>query len=334
MTPNLVERPAGSDPAAGPAARVSWHGGAAFSLSLGGLEVLVDPSFSRPGDYPWFDERSANPHAPTATAYLAAHRPDYLFVTHGHFDHFDLKTVEALAKAVPFRVVGSREVLEVCRDKLGLPTERLWPCPVHGDGWLELERDSPVSSSGVARVRVASLPAPHWFTGDEGAAVAAKLAGRPERYGAMPCGGPMLGFLFETAPGGPAEAGQGVAPSRVDKVDKEEGTAVRVFVSGDTEPGGFPSAGEVGTIDAAVVCCGGRLINPATKQLEGPFLDEVALARIAAEVLRPRVLVPIHYDHPVFQTPFDPRRLEAELARYAGPPRVFVPPYNTWVSLV
>lgn len=284
--------------------RICWHGGASYSLDLGGLEVLVDPAFSRPGDYPpWFDDTCANPHAPLVADYLTSHNPGYVFLSHGHFDHFDLRTIERLAAVLDFRVVGSAEILKACRDILALASDRLRPCPVLGDGWLDLE-----PPDGRMSVRVAALPGPHWFTGPEGDAVAAKLAGRPARYGAMPCGGPMLGFLFEVG-------------------------GLRLYASGDTEPAGLPGERRSGPLDAAVISCGGELINPTTRLREGPYLDEATLAQAVCLVVRPRVLVPVHYDHPVFQTVFDPSRLASELAGYPDPPRLVTPPYGEWVTL-
>lgn len=279
---------------------LAWHGGPSFSLRLGDTEVLVDPAFSRPGDYPpWFDERRANPHAPTVEAFLRVFEPRFIFITHGHFDHFDLETVRRLAAARKVVVAGSAEVTRTCREVLGLDPARL----------LTLEPDRPVDlgSPGPGSVRVRPRQGPHWFTGEEGTAVAAKLAGRPDRYGAMPCGGPMLGLIFEVPPG-PAT----------------------VYASGDTEAPDLPE----GPFDVAVVSCGGELVNPVTKLREPPFIDETTLARQACLRLRAGVLVPVHYDHPVFQTPFDTALLAAELARYPDPPRLVVPPYNRWVELV
>ncbi len=302
-----------------PKLRVTWHGGPSFSLDLAGLEVLIDPSFARPGDYPpWFDARSANPHAPSTADYLAAgHTPAYLFITHGHFDHFDLKTVERLAAALPgLKIAGSEAVLRTCRHVLGLDPARLLSCPLAGEGWLDLS-GSP--SRPPASARVTALAGPHWFTGAEGDTVAAKFAGRPERYGAMPCGGPMLGFIFEVRPAaGPDEAGPG---------------ALRIYASGDTEPQGLPDGRVYGPFDLAVIACGGRLVHPGTKELVGPYLDEPTLARAAAEVVRPRVLLPVHYDHPVFQTPFDLGLLAEELRRYPASPRLLAPAYNTWTDV-
>ncbi len=332
----MSSRPTGPRPTAGPARAAvgfCWHGGPSYSLRLAGLELLFDPSFSRPGDYPaWFDAGCANPHAPSVPDYLASHRPDYLFITHGHFDHFDLRAVERLATALEFSVVGSAEVLQTCRDTLGLPPRRLLPCPVLGDGWLELKPGGPIAGRDGARVapdtlvRAAALPSPHWFTGAEGDAAAARFAGRPERFGAMPCGGPMLGFIIEVVAGAvapPAKAG----PMPTDGVSA---AARRIYLSGDSEPRGFPA----GPFDVAVVSCGGLLLNPATRKREGPFLDEGTLARAACLTLRPEVLVPVHYDHPVFLTPFGPSALERELGRYPDPPRLVVPGYGAWETLV
>jgi L-ascorbate metabolism protein UlaG (beta-lactamase superfamily) len=296
-----------------PAVEFAWHGGASLSLRLGGLEVLVDPAFSRPGDYPaWFDEKCANPGAPTFEDYLSRHQPSYLFITHGHFDHFDLPTVARLAAAFPeMRVAGSSEVTRTCRQVLGLKSARL--LHLTPGGWTRL---SP-AGSGAGGPRVRAVPGPHWFTGDEGEAVAAKLAGRPDRFGAMPCGGPMLGLVFEPAPAGERKAGDG------------PDTAWRVYVSGDTEPGGLAP----GPFDVAIVSCGGRLLDPATRRPTGPYFDEETLAAQATEVLRAAVLIPVHYDHPVFLTPFDTARLAAGLKTRPGAPRLLVPPYNTWVTV-
>jgi len=302
--------------------RICRHGGPSFSLDLAGATVLVDPAFSRPGDYPaWFDERCANPHAPTVEEFLDSHRPDYLFITHGHFDHFDIETVRRLAGALDLVIAGSPEVVEVCRDVLGLDRSRL----------LALRPGQTARLGPVVRVRV--LAGPHWFTGEEASAVAARFRSRPDRYGAMPCGGPMLGFVFEVD-----ERTQGQQRARGEVRGEAGGPArpgaagegLSVYVSGDTDPGGFPE----GPFDAAVVCCGGKLRNPATKEVEGPFLDEATLAREACLVLRPRVLVPVHYDHPVFLTPFDPARLAGELGAYPHPPDLLVPGYGRWATLV
>jgi len=300
--------------------RVCWHGGPSFSLDLAGTVVLVDPAFSKPGDYPpWFDDKCVNPHAPTVEEFLTVHRPDYVFITHGHFDHFDLRTVERLAAALRAPIVGSEAVVRTCREVLGLDEERLLACPEPRDS-LDRAFEAPAAPAAEASrlwedlapgVRFRPVPGAHWFTGPEGDRVAAKLAGRPERYGVMPCGGPMLGFVFA--------------------VDTPRGgRELTVYVSGDTEFGSFPE----GPFDAAVVSCGGMLMNPSTRRVEGPFLDEAHLARAASETLKAGVLVPVHYDHPVFLTPFDIEKLRAELRTYPRAPRLLVPTYGNWETLL
>lgn len=282
---------------------LAWHGGPSFSLRLSGREILIDPAFSRVGDYPdWFGEPCVNRASPAVHQYLAEHDPDYLFITHGHFDHFDLETVRRINEACPrLTIIGSQAVIKACRELLGLPGTRLIAAPEpQGEAcWLKL----------AAGLRVRPVPGPHWHTGAAGDEIAAKLAGRPERYGAMPCGGPMLGFLFEAASG--------------------EGRSHTIYVSGDTDPGGFPP----GPFSVAVVACGGMLMNPATRQAEGPWIDETTLADAACTTLRPEVLIPVHYDHPVFLTPFDPARLGGLLAAFPRAPRLLVPPYGQWVAL-
>lgn len=299
-----------------------WHGGPSFSLRHAGVELLIDPAFSRPGDYPpWFGPEHVNQASPTVDQYLERHRPGYLFITHGHFDHFDLETVRRIGAARPeMRIGGSTAVTATCQGTLGLPRERLLtlaPAKAGRDDeprytWLNLMGgEGPGGAVAGPPLRVRAVPGPHWFTGAAGDAVAAKLAGRPDRYGAFPCGGPMLGLIFE------ADA-------------EEDGRrAVTVYVSGDTDADGFPT----GPFSAAVVACGGSLSDPITRQPTPPWIDEPTLAGAVCRVLRPGVLVPIHYDHPVFLTGFDPERLAGELAAYPQPPRLLTPRYGEWVPL-
>jgi L-ascorbate metabolism protein UlaG (beta-lactamase superfamily) len=163
-----------------PTVRIAWHGSAAYTLEAGGCEVLVDPFFSPASAYgPWY---TANPHAPSAADYLAAHAPDLVLITHGHFDHCDLEAVKALTAIRPLHFVTSAAVAAALLRHCGLGAESVTAI-------------APGQRLDVGAVQVRAFAGVHWLTGPEGDEAARKLD-RPERYGVFPAGGPSLGFLL------------------------------------------------------------------------------------------------------------------------------------------
>ena len=286
-----------------------WHGGASVSLRVGRsegpgaaklkpLELVVDPAFSKAGDYgPWF---VPSPHAPSVPEYLQFHHPDYVLITHGHFDHFDLETVRKLAAATDALFADSADVCSTLEAVVGLPRGRT----------LEMRAGRTVLLGGGAKavIEVTPLEGEHWVTGDEGRAVAARFAGRPDRYGVMPCGGPMFGYI----------AGA-------------EGHTV--FFSGDTHLSAIPKR----KVDVAVLSVGGLLADPRTKELTKEILDEAEAVRAANEFLAADALVPVHWDHDVF--PEKPRmsviaaHLEHASRKHSKVPRLVVLPYGEWVEV-
>ncbi|MEW6308377.1 MAG: MBL fold metallo-hydrolase [Bacillota bacterium] len=264
--------------------RVCWHGSCSYSLELGGVELLVDPSFSRLGDYgPWF---IPNPGAPDFSAYAAAHRPEAVLISHGHFDHFDLETVRRLEKAFSPRFCGSGAVTDTIARHFQVPRERLLSL---ADG----------ESLGLAQgLAVTALAGQHWYTGSAGDEAAAKLD-RPERYGVMPCGGPMLAF-------------------------KLEGASATAYLSGDNMLDGIPAL----SVDLAVLCIGGPARDAVTGQLTYSILRPQELP-LAAKRLGARVVVPVHYDFGMLGSS-DCSEVPAELPVGV---RLLVPRYNEWVDL-
>lgn len=178
--------------------RFAWHGSSAHSLEMAGLRFTVDPWFSPTGTYgPWY---RANPRAPEMEVYLEQFRPDYVVLTHGHFDHFDIEAVKAIEAGCHPRYIASREVVSVLTGSCGADPAR---CLALAPG------ESRALPGGI---EVTAYLGDHWFTGPEGDEAARKLA---RHYGAMPAGGPMLQLLF-SGPEGP------------------------VYVSGDTTAAAIP----------------------------------------------------------------------------------------------
>lgn len=181
--------------------RFAWHGAGCSSLEAGGRRFTVDPYFSRPGTYgDWY---VPNRRAPTPEQYLRDFRPDYVVITHGHFDHFDPEAIKWIDAAAAPRYIATPEATRVLEAVCGVPAERCLP----------LEPDGSLTLDGGLVVR--AWRGAHWFTGPEGDEAAKKLA---HHYGAMPSGGAMLEILVTGRDG-------------------------KAFVSGDTRLEGIPDLG-------------------------------------------------------------------------------------------
>lgn len=287
----------------------AWHGAASISFRFGGTDgtvVAVDPVFSRAGDYgPWY---TPNPKAPELRNYLTEFPPDVVLVTHGHFDHFDPETLKRIAAARPTcRFGGSPEAVTAMRQLCGIPVERTIPL-FDGLGYeLPGLTGDP---GGTAHLHLVPRAGDHWLTGEEGSRAAAKLAGRPERYGVMPCGGPMLSFFIKQRSGG------------------REETSSCIYISGDNRLQAFPG----GPVDAAVVNIAGLLNHPVTKEptREIPIPEDTAAV---IDRLKPGVFIPVHWDHEIFVERINPERIRASAAEAKYPTRLLMPPYNEWLTI-
>lgn len=127
----LLARP----PAPGEPARVTWLGHASFLVQLDGVSLLVDPAL-RPTIFP----RIAR-NVPPGLAIESLPHIDAALVTHSHYDHLDLGTLEAV-RAPVIAGLGLRRFFE----SEGLAaTELAW--------W---------DSTEVKGVKVTFVPAHHW----------------------------------------------------------------------------------------------------------------------------------------------------------------------------
>jgi len=277
--------------------RVTWHGSASVSLQWhDGPEICIDPMFSRADEYgPWF---IPNPGAPHWDDYLRQHHPDLVFITHGHFDHFDVETIRRFVKETHVTFLGSGSVAAAIRRYFNPPAKRL----------LALEPGRPVEVMGLSILPVEGV---HWLCGEEGDRAAAKFAGRPDRWGVMPAGGPMLQAFIGPATARPPQRWQ-------------------VYVSGDTMPEGIPSL----EADLAILNIGTGVINPVTKQPEKVIIDLDDAARVISEKIRPHVVMPVHFDHSgVFLQPLNRGDIYRTLHEIPPHPQVIMPAYNTWVEV-
>lgn len=118
--------------------RLLWNGHATFLIELDGLTILIDPVFG-----------SASPAVPRAQpsplTVANAPKPDVIVLTHGHYDHFEYRTLARLGKKHPGALFVVPQGLERYLPK-GLTHVSLtwWQC-VHIQG-----------------VRLCATPAQHW----------------------------------------------------------------------------------------------------------------------------------------------------------------------------
>ncbi len=122
-------------PAPGEPARITWLGHASFLVQLDGVSLLIDPAL-RPTLFGGI-ERNVEPGVP-----LEKLPPiDAALVTHNHYDHLDLPTLER----VKAPIVAGLGLERWFRDRGLFATELGW--------W---------STTTVRGVRVTFVPAQHW----------------------------------------------------------------------------------------------------------------------------------------------------------------------------
>jgi L-ascorbate metabolism protein UlaG (beta-lactamase superfamily) len=127
----LLARP----PAPGEPARVTWLGHASFLVQLDGVSLLLDPALM-PSLFGGFPRNVPPGVSPEQLPPI-----DAVLVSHSHYDHLDLPTVEKVGAPV----VGGLGLEGFFRDRGMFATELGW--------W---------STTTVRGVRVTFVPAQHW----------------------------------------------------------------------------------------------------------------------------------------------------------------------------
>ena len=125
----------GTPPATGEGARLTWLGHASWLVQLDGLSLVIDPVLS--DSLPGFIKRNV----PPGVAAKELPRVDAALVSHNHYDHLDLPTLQAIGAKV---ICGTGMGKTVA--SRGLPSSEL--------GWWDAER--------VGDVRITYVPSQHW----------------------------------------------------------------------------------------------------------------------------------------------------------------------------
>lgn len=83
----------------GPMPKVTWFGHSSYLLQVDGLNLLVDPVFSRRAS---FTQAIGPSSFPLDTPFQLGQLPsiDYLLLTHDHYDHLDFATITELKERV------------------------------------------------------------------------------------------------------------------------------------------------------------------------------------------------------------------------------------------
>lgn len=116
---------------------LTWIGHASFLIQAGGLNILVDPIWSR-----WVKGIKRMRHPGVELSALP--EIDLVLVTHAHFDHLDRRTLRAVAAGQP--VVVPREVGDL----------------VHDLGFSVVQELSTWESVSFGPVRITLTPCRHW----------------------------------------------------------------------------------------------------------------------------------------------------------------------------
>jgi len=124
---------------------VTWVGHATLLVQIGGLTILTDPLWSKTASpVSWLGPRR---HVPPGIAFDALPPIDVVVISHNHYDHLDLDTLEALAardsETIFFVPLANADLLR--SRGVSRVTELNWGESVEFDG-----------------VEVHCLPAQHW----------------------------------------------------------------------------------------------------------------------------------------------------------------------------
>jgi L-ascorbate metabolism protein UlaG (beta-lactamase superfamily) len=122
-------------PAPGEPARITWLGHASFLVQLDGVSLLVDPAL-QPAIF-----GGIRRNVPPGVAIEQLPPIDAVLVTHSHYDHLDLPTIERVGAPV----VGGLGLERFFRDRKLFATELGW--------W---------KTTKVRGVRITFVPAQHW----------------------------------------------------------------------------------------------------------------------------------------------------------------------------
>ena len=88
---------------------IYWLGHASFLIQLDGKKILTDPCLTAP---PFIKRLTELPIE------IEKIKPDYLLISHGHYDHLDLKTIEKFDKCIALVPLKMGQMIESKNEKI------------------------------------------------------------------------------------------------------------------------------------------------------------------------------------------------------------------------
>ena len=117
---------------------ICWLSHASFLIQLGGKRILIDPVF---GNLPFYRRQIEAPYHRDALGKI-----DYLLISHVHYDHFDRKSLHAIALQTAKAVLPLHMSKVLHKSVPNLETEEL--------DWYETYDDG--------TIQISFVPARHW----------------------------------------------------------------------------------------------------------------------------------------------------------------------------
>jgi L-ascorbate metabolism protein UlaG (beta-lactamase superfamily) len=117
---------------------ICWLSHASFLIQLGEKRILIDPVF---GDIPFYKRSIKTPYPVEALGKI-----DYLLISHVHYDHFDKKSIQAIASKT------SKAIVPLYLSKILHKTAPMLECKELD--WYESYDDGDI--------QITFVPAKHW----------------------------------------------------------------------------------------------------------------------------------------------------------------------------
>lgn len=268
-----------------------WHGVAGYSLKIDGLELTVDPFFADRGGFGlWFKENS---HKPSYQHYFELVKPEIVLITHSHYEHCCLKTLERItAEKQQLKLIAGKTVLTALRKKRAVSEH------------TEMVKIKPGQQLELEGIGLKAFKAAHCYQGilDRYIALRSRVDSK-SGFSPVIAGATPLSYLVSNG--------------------KE-----KYFLSGDAKLKAIPKI----DVDYAIVNLGTYLPHPLMHVPFEPLLTLKDIPRVI-ERLNCKTIVLTHFDWRGFLKQLTGSEIEGYLKTVVKDCRILIPTPNCWLRL-